>query len=111
MPPLKLSRYQFARKLVDDDEREFLGEIEPFSFQPFPDNRSHTVQQGDSLYHLAGKFFVGLRRPAGFWWVIGHFQLDPIFDPTEDLAVGRIIIIPSLQILIDEILGADASEI
>ncbi len=111
MPPLKFSRYEFTRKLVDADGNEFLGEREPFGFRSFRDNRSHTVQQGDTLYHLAGKFFVGLRRPAGFWWVIGNFQEDPVFDPTEDLAVGRIIIIPSLQVLIDEILGAEISEI
>lgn len=111
MPPQKFSRYEFTRKLIDSQEREFLGEREPFGFQAFPDNRSHTVEAGDSLFNLAGKFFAGIARPAGFWWVIGNFQEDPIFDPTEELKIGRIIIIPSFQVLIDEILNARIAEI
>ncbi len=111
MPPFRFSRYEFTRGLQDAQERQFLGEREPFRFQAFQDNRTHKVTAGDTLFTLAGRFFKGLVRPAGFWWVIADFQPAPIFDPTEPLEVGRDLLISSVQVVLDVILSTERAEI
>jgi len=111
MPPRKFSRYEFTRLLEDSENREHLGEREPFRFKAFPDTQVHTVNEGETLFTLAGKFYSGMTRPAGFWWVIADFQPDPIFDPTIPLALGRVLFIPSTQVLQDVILGTERSEV
>jgi hypothetical protein len=111
MPPQKFSRYEFTRLLEDSERRQHLGEREPFRFQTFPDTRTHVVADGDTIFNLAGRFFAGLQRPAGFWWVIADFQPDPVFDPTVPLAVGRTVFIPSIRVLVDEILSTNRAEV
>ena len=44
-------------------------------------------------------------RGCGFWWAIADFQPDPIVDPTLDLEPGRRLVVPSLRVLTDVILG------
>jgi hypothetical protein len=56
-------------------------EREPFRFRAFPDNRQHVVQQGKTLFSLAGRYFAPLPRASGLWWVIADFQPDPVHDP------------------------------
>lgn len=96
MPPRKLSRYTFSSGVKDDDGVLFLTDPIPFSYQDLSDNRYHEVAEGDSLFSLAGRYFRrSFPRPAGLWWVIGHFQPEPIHDPTIRLEPGSVIIIPS----------------
>lgn len=76
---------------------------EPYRFRVFEDNREHVVRQGDSLFTLAGKYFSPLPRACGLWWVIADFQPAPIHDPTIVLEVGRVLVIPSLRTLNDEV--------
>jgi hypothetical protein len=61
--------------------------------------------QGDTLFDLAGQYFAPLPRACGFWWAIADFQPDPIIDPTLQLDVGRQLLIPSVRVLTDVILG------
>ncbi len=103
MPPRRLSRFAFSSAVLDEDERLFLTEREPFRFRSFPDNRQHVVQQGETLFSLAGRYFAPLPRPAGLWWVIADFQPDPVHDPTLSLDVGRAIFIPSVRVVTEEI--------
>ena len=105
MPVLVGSRYTFCTAVQDDAGRWQLTEREPFGFVAFPDNRVHTVVQGDTLFALAGRYFAPLPRACGYWWVIADYQEDGPIDPTIELEVGRILSIPSLRTLTDVILG------
>lgn len=76
---------------------------EPYRFHVFGDNVEHIVQSGDTLQSLAGQYFAPIPRACGLWWVIADFQPDPIHDPTVELEVGRVLIIPSHRTLTEEV--------
>ncbi|HEX7839681.1 MAG TPA: hypothetical protein VF469_19535 [Kofleriaceae bacterium] len=103
MPPRRFSRFSFSAAVLDDDGRLFLTEREPFRFRSLPDNRQHVIQQGDTLFSLAGHYFAPLPRPSGLWWVIADFQPDPIHDPTLALDLGRVVFIPSVRVITEEV--------
>jgi hypothetical protein len=103
MPPRRYSRHMFSVAVLDEEERLFLTEREPFRFRPLPDNRQHVVKEGDTLFSLAGRYFSPLPRPAGLWWVIADFQPDPIHDPTLSLELGRNLVLPSLRVVTEEL--------
>jgi len=88
---------------MDDDERLHLTDREPFRFQPLSDNRQHLVREGDTLFSLAGRYFASLPRPSGLWWVIADFQPEPVHDPTLGLELGRLVVVPSVRTLVEEI--------
>ena len=107
MPPQRFSRHSFVSAILDvDGNTLFLTSREPFRFQDFPDNRSHEVKEGDTLWALADTYFEGLVRPAGFFHIIADFQPDPIFDPTIRLKLGRTLFIPSVRTLLEEIFSS-----
>jgi hypothetical protein len=103
MPPRRYSRYTFCEAVLDDDGRLFLTERQPYRFRALTDNRQHVVKEADTLFSLAGHYFAPLPRPAGLWWIIADFQIDPIHDPTLVLESGRIIVVPSLRTVTEEI--------
>jgi hypothetical protein len=89
--------------VLDDKERLYLTDVEPYRFQSLPDNRQHVVQEGDTLFTLAALYFAPLPRPAGLWWVIADFQPDPIHDPTLSLDLGRELVIPSVRTVVEDV--------
>jgi len=103
MPPRLFSRYMFTRAVTDDAGRLYLTEREPYAFRAFGDNGQHVVKEGDSLFSLAARYFKGFDRPAGLWWILADFQPDPIHDPTIALAPGRVLVIPSMRTVQEEI--------
>lgn len=103
MPPRRFSRYTFSSAVLDGDERLVLTDREPFRFRALPDNRQHVVKEGDTLFSLAGRYFAPLPRPAGLWWVIAEFQPDPIHDPTLSLEIGRVVLVPSVRTVVEEV--------
>ncbi len=103
MPPRRFSRFSFSAAILDDADRLFLTEREPFRFRALPDTRQHVVQQGDTLFSLAGRYFAPLPRPAGFWWILADFQPDPIHDPTLALDLGRVLFVPSVRVITEEV--------
>jgi hypothetical protein len=105
MPPRANSRYRHCRGVLDDAGNTLLTQREPFGFRRFADTIEHRVVEGDSLWGLAARYYAALERPAGYWWVIADFQPEPIVDPTLTLEVGRVLVIPSLRVLTDVILG------
>lgn len=105
MPPRANSRYRHCRGILDEDGNTLLTEREPFGFRRFADTLEHRVVEGDSLWGLAAQYYAALERPAGYWWVLADFQPEPIVDPTLALEVGRVLMIPSLRVLTDVILG------
>ena len=103
MPPRRFSRFTFSAAVLDDAGRLLLAEREPYRFRALADTRQHVVQQGDTLFTLAGRYFAPLPRPAGLWWVIADFQPEPIHDPTLALELGRLLFIPSVRVITEEI--------
>ncbi len=105
MPPFRFSRYQFTAALNDITRPNvlFLSERERYAFRTFSDTRTHISREGDTLFTLAYKFFRGLPRPSGLWWIIADFQPDPIHDPTIVLQHGRTLFVPSLRTVREEI--------
>ena len=105
VPPHVGSRYSFCRGVRDPEGRVYLPDRAPYRYRDHRDNRAHVAVQGDTLFHLAGRYFAPLPRACGFWWAIADFQPDPIVDPTLALEPGRRLFIPSLRVLTDVILG------
>jgi hypothetical protein len=106
MPPRVGSRYSFSWGIRDSQGRLFLTDREPYGYHDHPDNRVHVVMQGDTLFHLAGRYFAPLPRACGYWWAIADFQPDsPILDPTLELQPGSRIWIPSTRVLTDVVLS------
>lgn len=103
MPPKFGSRYLFCKGVRDEDGKLYLTEREPFRYQPFSDNRIHTVVEGDTWFNLAGRYFTPLERACGYWWVIVDFQPenDIEIDPTLSLLPGSEIVIPPVRIVTD----------
>lgn len=107
MPPNRFSRHRFSLAFKDDaeDTHLYLSEAVPYAYRDLPDNIQHNVKEGDTLFNLAGRYYVGMPRPAGFWWAIAQFQPDPILDPTVKLSPGSVVVVPSLATLQNEILN------
>lgn len=103
MPPRRHSRYSLAYATQDADGDLVLYGDEPYRHRDFPDNTEHIVRQGDTLFTLAGAYFSKMPRGCGLWWVIADFQPTPIHDPTVELEPGRVLIIPSVRTLNEEI--------
>lgn len=103
MPPRTNSRhlYTTAQKRAGGSHL-FLSDRVPVRFRELPDNRVHTVREGDTLHRLAAMYFVGLGElpfvsAANLWWVIADFQPEPIHDPTVQLVVGSKLVVPSTR--------------
>jgi|GEM_PF-920589 len=110
MPPREDSRHLFtsAQKRVGRQEL-FLSDRRQFRYLDLPDNRVHTVREGDTLHRLAGLYFAPLGRlpfvsAANLWWVIADFQPVPIHDPTVQLTRGEKLIIPSVRTVSERVL-------
>lgn len=104
MPPRRFSRHMYTEAFTDEDaEVQLLTDYEPFDFRELPDNVVHVVKEGDTLWTLAGRYFAGIPRASGLWWVIADFQPTPIHDPTIALELGARLVIPSLRTVQEEV--------
>lgn len=104
MPPKVGSRHAGTVAMLDAAGRQFLADREPFGYRELPDNRTHVVVEGDTLWLLADRYFDPLPRACGYWWAVADFQPEPVVDPTLALQIGRVVIIPSLRTLTELIL-------
>ena len=111
MPPRRFSRFTFCAAYIDEDQRLVLTEREPFRFRAFPDNQQHIVRAGETLFTLAGRYFAPLPRASGLWWVIADFQPDPVHDPTLTLELGRLLFLPSVRVLTEEVFAEARREV
>ena len=93
----KRSRYRFSI-LCQDEGGDFLGNRPQIPTAPRPDDRFHTVVEGDRLDLLAYRYLGDAR----LWWVIGDY--NDLFWPL-DPEVGSVLRIPSAQHVQMNILG------
>lgn len=104
--PTKISRYRFSQLVRDPEGRTHLTEPEPFRYRPLTDNFAHVVEEGDDLWTVAGQYY-GATVLGGetLWWVVAHFQPEPILDPTLALVPGSTLVLPSVRTVLEEILS------
>ena len=110
MPPRLYSRHTFTTMVSVNSPRVnvLLNDRRRFFYQPFKDNRLHTVREGDSWHSLAARYYAPLADPpefsaASLWWAIADFQTRPVHDPTIMLRVGDKVVVPSLRVVRDSI--------
>jgi hypothetical protein len=102
-----LSRYRWSSIFVDEANRRFFGPRPRFEYQDLPDNKIHTVREGERLWHVAQIHFRGFARAGNLWWVIADFQPQPIHDPTLALEPGTYLVVPSLRTVEGLVFTAD----
>jgi nucleoid-associated protein YgaU len=83
------SRYA-AAILYASGDGDFLGTRPPLESKPRPDDRFHTVVEGDRVDLLAQRYL----GQADLWWIICDY--NDIFFPLE-LTPGTILRIPSAE--------------
>jgi nucleoid-associated protein YgaU len=83
------SRQQFA-KLYQDGDKQFWGNRPKVDTSPRPDDRFHTVVEGDRIELLAHKYL----GDVSLWWVIADYN-DLFF--CQELEIGAKLRIPSLE--------------
>ena len=106
MPAGRFSRYLLCETLMDIEGRLYLGDRKRFTYKELSDNRYHQVVEGDTLFGLAAMYFEGTERPAGLYWVIADFQPTPIYDATLALDLGHTLVIPSMRVVMEQILNS-----
>ena len=104
MPPGANSRYLFCWGVKEPVTGKLgLSEREPFLYRDLPDNRTHLVVLGDTLFNIAERAFPSYKRPCGLFWVICDFQPVPIQDATIELVPGTVLVIPSERTVREQI--------
>ncbi|MBI5788692.1 MAG: hypothetical protein HZA78_07555 [Candidatus Schekmanbacteria bacterium] len=92
------SRYQFA-KLYQDGDVQFWGNRQKVDTSARPDDRFHTITEGDRVELLAHKYL----GDVNLWWVIADYN-DLFF--CQDLEIGTKLRIPSLERVQLELINA-----
>lgn len=85
------SRYA-ASILYRSGDGDFLGMRPPIGTSPRPDDRFHTVVEGDRIEVLAFRYLGN----ADLWWIVCDY--NDIFFPLE-LAPGTVLRIPSMELV------------
>lgn len=115
MPPKENSRFIFTFGQEDEGEVrsqpvQFTTDRIRFKYRIRPDNINHPVSEGDTLFTLAGRYFRGIDRPSGLWWVIGDYQPDPVHDPTIQLPLATSVVVPSLRTVLEEVFNLERAD-
>jgi len=92
------SRYQFS-KLYQDGDNQFWGSRATVDTSPRPDDKFHTVVEGDRIELLAYNYL----GDVNLWWVIADYN-DLFF--CQDLEIGARLRVPSQSAVQMEVLNA-----
>lgn len=102
--PGRRSVYRFCTAQEDPTTgRRFLSQPSPFGYRELDDTRTHTVGEGDTLFTLAARYYPGVPNASRLYRVIGLFQPEPIHDPSLRIETGRVLFIPSLRTVDEEV--------
>lgn len=106
MTMLADSRYRYCSQRTDENGIAYLSEREPLKYSDEPDNRYHSVKEGDTWWGLAHRYFPSIPRKSRHWWIIAEFQPEPVVDPTIKLTVGATLVVPSERYVRQVVFGA-----
>jgi hypothetical protein len=112
LPPTTPGRFSVHRycNVITDFATglQTLSDWAPYPYEERSDTRLYTVQDGDSLYTIAARAYAVLGSDVAprLAKVIAVFQPDPIDDITIGLERGRLLHIPSLDMVETEIFSA-----
>lgn len=94
------SRYNLADLYKDSSNRSYTSLRGRVFFDDVEGTVPHVVEDGDTLWSLADRYYGGLiDDDVNYWWVIADFQPEPINDPTIKLEKGQIILVPPLELI------------
>lgn len=103
--PDRYSRYRFSLRAKDAAGRSFLTEPPKYGYRAYSDNIQHQVQDGDTWWSIAARYYSSIERGALLYWLICDYQPVPIHDPTVPPETGSTVIVPSVRIVLEEILS------
>lgn len=109
--PNQVSRYRLGEEITLDNGMITWVPAPPAQPLNLPDDIIHEVEERDTLFTLAARYYRGIERPCGLWWVIADYQDPPIADPLLPLTPGRRLRIPSRRTLETIILSEDRREV
>ena len=109
--PNETSRYLLGEEITMPDGSITWVPPPPVRALNLPDDIMHEIEERDTLFTLAARYYRGIQRPCGLWWVIADYQSPPISDPLLPLVPGRRLRIPSRRALETIILNEDRREV
>lgn len=108
MPPRVNSRYQNCRGIEDAAGNLFLTERTPFRYdEKLAGTTRHVVEGTENLWQIAGRYYRGFPGAEEFGLLIAEFQPNPILDPSLTLETGRVIYVPSLDVILNRSLATE----
>lgn len=109
------SRYNLADLYKDASNKAYTALRSRIFFDDIDGTVPHVVEDGDTLWSLADRYYGGLEDDdVNYWWAIADFQPEPINDPTVKLTQGQIVLIPPLDLImavLDEYPDAPLAEL
>lgn len=107
----ELSAYQLSYETYDSQARLYTTEYEPYTYEDLPDNKEHTVLEGETWEDIASKYWAPIFQAATLWRFIADFQPSAVIDPFIKLKAGDVVVVPSRNTLYTKILDPDRRKI
>lgn len=85
------SRWVGVPIIANNDGHDQFELRQPLQFRHLDQMIPITIQQGDTLHHIADRVYSNMR----FWWALAEF--NNIFDPTTELIPGEVIFGPPVE--------------
>ena len=105
--PNEATRYLLGEEITLPDGNMTWVPAPPVRALNLPDDIVHEVEGRDTFFTLAARYYRGIERACGLWWVIADYQSPPIADPLLPLTPGTYLRIPSRRTLETVVLNED----